>query len=63
MQGWSLSAIYIGGSHGDAVHADDGVAFICGCLYETLNRPRKSSIQNNSFLIILVIYYMMLLNN
>ena len=48
MQGWSLSAIYISGSHGDAVHADDGVAFICGCLYETLNRPRKASIQNNS---------------
>ena len=30
---------HIGGSHGDAVHADDDVAFTCGCLNETLERP------------------------
>ena len=49
----------IGGSHGDAVHADeDGVAFACACVYETLGEAMKS--MNPSIITYTHIYNIML---
>lgn len=35
---------HIDGSHGDAARGDaDGVAFVCACVYETLEGPRETT--------------------